>query len=183
MHHLLELGYVDTRAEDLRWSLAHPVLPALAHARPADAPVALRVLGASHQVVVDGPGLPALVETVAYLPGVDERLPRPGVRTTAGSGRWTYEMTTQVDVLTGRDLSARVAELLGDLDGRTGALSAAFPGDALAVTALLAEPEPEGAAWRTWHAYPQHGQLVHTRTRIRPTGRDAHHEESSCDVR
>lgn len=183
MHCRLELGYADTRAEDLRWTLTHPELPALATAAPVGLPVRLRVLGASHQVVVDGPGLPVLVETVAYVPGVDAHLPTPGVRTTLAGGPWSYELETHVEELSAADLSARVAGLLADLDGRPAALSAAFPGDADAVTALLAEPEPGGAAWRTWHAYPQHGQLVHTRTRVRPTGRDVHQEESSCDAR
>lgn len=203
MHHELDVPYADTRAEDLRWSLEHAELPAVVTAR-VDAlvdgfdgcPVELRILGASHQVVVDLPGLPRLVETVAYVPGLGDPLPRAGVRTTGGDAPWSYELTSEVEVLTADVLRERVATLVADLDGRAGALSAAFPGDRHAVTAVHAEPlDGGGATWRTWHAYPQHGQLVSTRTLVRPAPlapaaapvRQTDHEplleEPACDAR
>ena len=200
MHHELDVPYADTRAEDLRWSLDHGELPAVVTAR-VDAlvdgcPVELRILGASHQVVLEVPGLPRLVETVAYVPGLGDPLPRAGVRTTGGDAPWSYELTSAVEVLSADDLRERVATLVADLDGRAGALSAAFPGDRHAVTAVHAEPlAGGGATWRTWHAYPQHGQLVHTLTLVRPARpaqpaqapRPTDHqplpEEPACDAR
>ncbi|KGN33805.1 hypothetical protein N802_08340 [Knoellia sinensis KCTC 19936] len=175
MHHDLDLPYLDTRAEDLRWSLAHGELPAVATRRPVGLPLEMRILGASHQVVLDGPGMPALIETVAYVPGRGEPLPRPGVRTQVAGAPWVYELTTQVEELAAGPLRARVDALMEGLRGRPGALTACFPGDHHAVTALHAEPTPDGGArWTTWHVYPQHGQVVQTRTRVRPVGHEAH---------
>ena len=192
MHHELDVPYADTRAEDLRWSLEHGELPAVATALVDGCPVELRILGASHQVVLEVPGLPRLVETVAYVPGLGDPLPRAGART-GGDSPWSYELTSEVEVLAPDDLRDRVASLVADLDGRPGALSAAFPGDRHAVTAVHAEPlAGGGATWRTWHAYPQHGQLVHTRTLVRPArrtdpARPTDHaplyEEPACDAR
>ncbi|WP_198030714.1 DUF2617 family protein [Knoellia flava] len=194
------MPYADTRAEDLRWSLDHGELPAVVTAG-VDAlvdgcPVELRILGASHQVVLEAPGLPRLVETVAYVPGLGDPLPRSGVHTTGGDAPWSYELTSEVEVLAPDDLRDRVASLVADLDGRPDALSAAFPGDRHAVTAVHAEPLPGGGAtWRTWHAYPQHGQLVSTRTLVRPaplapavpsarpTDPQPPLEEPACDAR
>ena len=195
MHHPLDLPYRDTRAEELRWSLAHDELPALVTSRPDGWPLRLRILGASHQVVVDEPGWPRLVETVAYVPGAGQPLPTSHVSTEVADATWVHELSTRVEEVSPDDLRARVDALLADLDGRPETLSAAFPGDGHAVTALLAERSPDGGVgWRTWHAYPQHGQLVHTRTHLRPVGRPdpvgravlpapADPEESPCDVR
>ena len=38
----------------------------------------------------------------------------------------------------------------------------------LAVTALTARPAVDGVSWRTWHAYPQVGELVWTSSVVRP---------------
>ncbi|EAQ00214.1 hypothetical protein JNB_08584 [Janibacter sp. HTCC2649] len=192
MHHRLDLPYLDTSAEQLRWSLDHDALPALAAARPVGFPMQLRILGASHQVVLSRAGLPDLIETVACVPGVATPLPSPGV-SRALEGGLTYDLTTTVVELSAADLRARVDQLLTDLRGRRGALSASFPGNSYAVTALHAETGVDGEVrWRTWHAYPQHGQVVSTRTHIRltnpaspasPAAPAALQEEVPCDAR
>ena len=42
-----------------------------------------------------------------------------------------------------------------------------FPGDPLAVTGVRARfRSPTVASWRTWHSYPQTGELVVTSTRV-----------------
>jgi hypothetical protein len=77
----LDTAYTDTRAGDLAWCLDKEALPALATlgVRVADggalhADVELRLLGASHQVLVDA-GREGCSETVACLPGSQAPLP------------------------------------------------------------------------------------------------------------
>lgn len=91
----LQTSYTDTRAGDLAWCLGGDPLPALAvrDLRLANAgrpgppgTLQLRLLGASHQVVIAaGPG--RCLETVACLPGRRTPLLKPGWpnRWTAGS--------------------------------------------------------------------------------------------------
>lgn len=45
-------------------------------------------------------------------------------------------------------------------------LAGTFPGSPHAFTAMLAQRSEGQVRWRTWHAYPQEGQLVATRTRV-----------------
>ncbi|MDE9366255.1 DUF2617 family protein [Luteipulveratus sp. YIM 133132] len=170
MHHLLDLPYLDTRAEDLRWSVELAPLPALTVAEPADLPVQLRILGASHQVVLALPGSPALTETVAYLPQVATPLPTPVVRIEPATHPVSYEMRTRVRTLDESGLRREVDALLDALSGEPAAVSAVFPGHRHAATALHARRTGDGVEWRTWHAYPQHGQLVQTHTRVRRAG-------------
>jgi hypothetical protein len=59
------------------------------------------------------------------------------------------------------------------LSGRTDAVVAHFPGDPHAVTALALDLSGDGAGagpitWRTWHTYPQTGEIVATTTSYRP---------------
>lgn len=155
----LDVPYVDTRAADLVWTLDHVVLPALAVA--VAGPLELRVLGASHQVVLDD-----LVETVACLPGEPgEPVRLPGdVRREAGG--WTYRFRATVEELPAAVLRTRVGELRRLAD-EPSAVVAAFPSDPDAVTALRADRFGAGAAgWSTWHAYPGAGQLVTTWTEL-----------------
>jgi hypothetical protein len=154
--------FVDTGADDLVWTLGHPLADALAaRALPvAGARVELRVLGASHQVVVtpeSGEG--ALVETVACLPGLPGGLPGRAERPERGG----YRFDSLVESLTRDELSRRVEGLHREVADSAGGLLVAFPGDPLAVTALhLAAPGGNPLRWRTWHAYPQTGELVTT---------------------
>nr|WP_239648782.1 DUF2617 family protein [Nocardiopsis chromatogenes] len=176
------MPFADTRARDLVWTLEHPPLPALATrtAVLGGVRVELRVLGASHQVVLaGGPQAHArAVETVACLPGADGNLPgsaAPGV-----PGLASYSFTSTVERLSGPELDRRVRALVDRLDGDPAAVAAAFPGSPSAVTALAAaSPAPGCLEWRTWHAYPQTGELVRTRTRTRtaPAKRTAHPSE------
>lgn len=172
----VSVPFADTRARDLAWSLERPPLPALA-ARSVllgGTEVELRVLGASHQVVL--PGAAGTVETVACLPDRDGELPASAAPDVPGLA--SYAFTSTVERLTGAELERRVRALVDRLDDRPAALAAAFPGSPSAVTALdAASPAPGHLHWRTWHAYPQAGELVCTRTRIR-TAADAPVERS-----
>lgn len=152
----LDVPYVDTRAGDLVWTLDHPVVPALALTTAG--PLELRVLGASHQVVVGD-----LVETVACLPGLPADLPGSVHRTAGG---WTYRFTATVEELPPSALRARVGELR-TLAAEVDTVVAAFPAGPDAVTALRADRlGPDAVGWSTWHAYPGAGQLVTTRTEL-----------------
>ncbi|MDQ7903828.1 DUF2617 family protein [Phytohabitans sp. ZYX-F-186] len=140
----LDTPYADTTAGDLSFALGLPELPALHVLRLPG--LELRLLGASHQVLwttVDGE---RSVETVACLPGRDPHLPSamdsPGYRFESTVGQLPAEPLW-------RELAADPRALVG-----------VFPGDPNAVTALRAQER----GWCTWHAYPQTGELVTTRT-------------------
>ncbi|WP_150238559.1 DUF2617 family protein [Nocardiopsis quinghaiensis] len=158
--------FVDTSAADLVWTLDHPLVAPLATraVRARGTRVELRVLGASHQVVVtpERTGAP-LVETVACLPGLPGGLPgnveRPDLD-------W-YRFDSLVESLSRNELALRVERLHHEVADSPGGLLVAFPGDPLAVTALHLAPDRGGPLrWRTWHAYPQSGELVTTTSTV-----------------
>ncbi|MFL1430561.1 MULTISPECIES: DUF2617 family protein [unclassified Nocardiopsis] len=163
--------FVDTRAADLVWALGHPLIDPLAvrSLRVAGTGVELRVLGASHQVVVaSAPG--GLVETVACLPGVGGALPGTTERP-HGTGRYRFD--SRVETLGRTELARRVGDLHREVADDPGGLLVAFPGDPLAVTALhlsLDGARDDGGRihWRTWHVYPQSGELVTTHSTVTP---------------
>ncbi|MFI6577615.1 DUF2617 family protein [Nocardiopsis sp. NPDC050513] len=162
--------FVDTRADDLVWTLSRPVVEALA-VRTVERPglrVRLRVLGASHQVVVErdsGDGTGPLVETVACLPGFTGGL--PGIADLPSWGHGDYRFTSTVETLAPDGLARRIDLLRDEVADSPGGLYVTFPGDPLAVTALHLNPEA-ALGWRTWHAYPQSGELVSTTTSVTP---------------
>lgn len=173
----LDAPYVDTSAGDLSLALGGPELPAL-HVLDLDLPggcrLRLRLLGASHQVLLH-PAAPAgtatptgtatsgaaLTETVACLPGRRPELPATVHQPADG-----YTFTATVLRPAAGGLSSRVAALRADLADDPYALVGVFPGDPDAVTALAVAPDPTGGLvrWRTWHAYPQTNELVLTET-------------------
>jgi hypothetical protein len=159
----LDAPYVDTSAADLSLALGDDELPAL-HVLDLDLPggvrLRLRLLGASHQVVLRAPGA-TLTETVACLPGRPPELPEAVQDETNG-----YRFTATVLRPSGTGLSDRVAALRAELADDPYALVGVFPGDVDAVTALSVRPDPPDGAlgWRTWHAYPQTNELVLTET-------------------
>ncbi|MDT0330787.1 DUF2617 family protein [Nocardiopsis lambiniae] len=161
--------FVDTRAADLVWALGHPLIDPLAVRALRSGPVGieLRVLGASHQVVVAS-AYGELVETVACLPGVDGGLPGSAERA-HGVGRYRFD--SLVETLTRTELTHRVDRLHREVADDPGGLLVAFPGDPLAVTALhlSSDGARDGGGplrWRTWHVYPQSGELVTTDTTL-----------------
>ncbi|MER5867889.1 DUF2617 family protein [Kitasatospora sp. NPDC002040] len=168
----LQTSYTDTRAGDLAWCLGGSPLPALAvrdlrldrlgTGRLSGGTLQLRLLGASHQVILAaGPG--ECLETVACLPG--RRTPLPA-RVAEQVGGWEYEFAARIEELTPHVFAARAQELLALVEGHPSALAGVFPGDPSAFTALVANGDERRVHWRTWHAYPQEGRLVCTRSSL-----------------
>lgn len=160
----IETSYTDTRPDDLAWALGREPLPSLARLdlELAGAHVQLRVLGASHQVLLDAPA-GSCSETVACMPGSNTPLPL-GVSKRLGSV--DYEFAARVESLTPSSFAGRAQELLALVADHPQGLAGTFPGEPHAFTALLAQCAGEQVHWRTWHAYPQELRLVATRTRI-----------------
>lgn len=180
----LQTSYTDTRAGDLAWCLGGDPLPALAvrdlrldgqdgqdgqdcqDGPGASGTLQLRLLGASHQVVIEaGPG--SCLETVACLPG--RRTPLPA-RVAKQIGGWEYEFAARIEVMPPHDFAARAQEILALVEGHPRGLAGVFPGDPSAFTALVTQGGADRLLWRTWHAYPQEGQLVCTRSSLVVSG-------------
>ncbi|WP_329457062.1 DUF2617 family protein [Streptomyces sp. NBC_01497] len=160
----LNTAYTDTRAADLAWALGRGPLPALAtlDLDLSGARLELRLLGASHQVLLEEDG-GACSETVACIPGSSTPLPL-GVSERIGD--WEYEFAARVEHLSQGQFAGRAQELLALVADHPNGLAGTFPGSPYAFTALLAQRDEGSVRWRTWHAYPQEGQLVVTRTRV-----------------
>ncbi|MFF1690699.1 MULTISPECIES: DUF2617 family protein [unclassified Streptomyces] len=160
----LNTAYTDTRADDLAWALGREPLPALAtlDLELAGAQLQLRLLGASHQVLLaEEQG--SCSETVACIPGSSTPLPL-GVAKRVGD--WEYEFAAHVETLSEASFAGRAQELVALVSDHPNGLVGVFPGSPHAFTALLAHRQDGQVRWRTWHAYPQEGQLVVTRTRV-----------------
>ncbi|MBD0712027.1 MULTISPECIES: DUF2617 family protein [unclassified Streptomyces] len=160
----LKTSYTDTRAADLAWALGREPLPALAvlDLELAGVTLQLRLLGASHQVLLEEEGR-TCSETVACMPGSSTPLPL-GVSKRVGA--WEYEFAARVETLSPGSFAGRAQELLALVADHPHGLAGTFPGSPHAFTAMLAQRHEGQVRWRTWHAYPQEGQLVVTRTRI-----------------
>ncbi|MDB1086038.1 DUF2617 family protein [Streptomyces sp. ACA25] len=160
----IRTAYTDTRASDLAWALGREPLPALAtlDLEWESAGVQLRVLGASHQVLLDSGGA-TCSETVACLPG--SRAPLP-LAVSRRLGDFEYEFAAHVEGLGPGSFAGRAQELLALVAEHPHGLAGTFPGDPHAFTALVALYRGGQMQWRTWHAYPQEGRLVATRTRV-----------------
>ncbi|MFC8508517.1 DUF2617 family protein [Streptomyces sp. NPDC057411] len=160
----LKTSYTDTRAADLAWALGRDPLPALAvlDLELAGAKLQLRLLGASHQVLLEEEGRNCS-ETVACMPGSSTPLP---LGVSKRVGEWEYEFAARVETLTQGSFAGRAQELLALVADHPHGLAGTFPGSPHAFTAMLAQRTEGQVRWRTWHAYPQEGQLVVTRTQI-----------------
>ncbi|MDQ0933568.1 DUF2617 family protein [Streptomyces turgidiscabies] len=160
----LKTTYTDTCAADLAWALGREPLPALAtlDLELANAKLQLRLLGASHQVLLEErTGICS--ETVACIAGSSTPLPLGVARRIDD---WEYEFAARVEVLSPGSFAGRAQELLALVADHPHGLAGVFPGSPHAFTAMLAQRHEGQVHWRTWHAYPQDGQLVATRTRV-----------------
>lgn len=155
-----EVESVDVGPDGLRVALGGPRLEAVATHRPGGGGghVEFRILSASHQVVVEIPGAPRHVETVAC--GLTGGRPlRHG--TTHASGPWT--MVAAVERLDATAFAAHVEGWRRRGRWDTGTIVVRFPTHADALTALAAEDD----GWTGVHTYPDGpagGTIVVTRT-------------------
>jgi hypothetical protein len=152
--------FADSRAADLSLAYGLRPLPALGTHRVTlkGITVELRVLGASHQVVVGD-----WSETVACLPDRAGALP-PHEEQVVGD----YVVRFQARCDRPQDFAGAVSRVVADCAADPHALVAEFPGSPLAVTALSARETSDGVCWQTWHAYPQAGELVRTSSVVSP---------------
>lgn len=165
----LQTAYTDTRAGDLAWCLGKKALPALAvldlelgDRRTTRIKVQMRLLGASHQVLLDSTR-GRCSETVACIPGSTTPLPF-GVAKRIGS--WDYGFAARVETLPRDSFEDRAQELLALVADHPNGLAGTFPGDPHAFTAMLVQYSEDNVYWRTWHSYPQEGHLVATRSQL-----------------
>lgn len=165
----VSVPFADTAAGDLTFSLVQGRLPAV-HSVTAVVPgasgplhVELAVLGCSHQVIVTASGT-ELVETLACLP--DSAPALPADRLTAGvGGAAVHDFRSRVDQVPPAEFLPAVEEIVDRAQSADHHAVVAFPGHPGAVTALALDPAGDDSlAWRTWHCYPQHGEIVRTRT-------------------
>lgn len=160
----LTTAYSDTRAGDLAWALGREPLPALAtrELQLDGARLQLRLLGASHQVLMEEDG-GACSETVACIPGSSTPLPLGVAKQIDG---WEYEFAARVETLSRGSFAGRAQELLALVADHPHGLAGTYPGAPNAFTAVLVQRHAGQVRWRTWHSYPQEGRLVYTRTRV-----------------
>lgn len=164
----LPAAFRDVCAADLRLSLdLPPQEPLLARTLEGSGWAAeVRILGASHQVLLSRAGSDLGAETVACVGPhhLGERLPSRHATALDGA---RYRFRSATSRLPPSGLQATVADLLASLAADPGAVCGVFPGDASAMTGVqLRLRSPAVASWRTWHAYPQTGELVVTCTRV-----------------
>lgn len=163
MLHDLDVPFLDAAADQLVWQLGAPPQPALATTRVDLGDGAgwldVRLLGASHQVLVrsgSGGGEVRCSELVACVPGTTGALPAAAVHRV---DELEYRFASTVRAATPDDLGDLAAELRAR-SGEATVLVGSFPGSPHAVTAVEVVP----AGWRTWHLYPQAGEVVATST-------------------
>jgi Protein of unknown function DUF2617 len=159
---LIETRFADSRAADLSLTYCLEPLPALGTlvVPLRGIELELRVLGASHQVLIGG-----WSETVACLPDRVGALPDHEETVTGGL---RARFAARCHHLRAGEFAERVNAIVRDSENDGRVLVGEFPGAPHAVTALRAWPESGGVAWRTWHAYPQAGELVETLSQVRP---------------
>lgn len=159
----LDVPFLDAAADQLVWRLDAPPQPALASlvvALGSACSLDVRLLGASHQVLVrenDG-GPVRCSELVACDPTRPGDLP-PAARHHVDD--LDYRFASEVRRVEADELATLAAELRACASGST-ILVGSFPGSPHAVTAV----EVVAGGWRTWHLYPQAGEVVTTVTSI-----------------
>ncbi|WP_238421816.1 DUF2617 family protein [Gordonia sp. 'Campus'] len=160
----LAVAYADTSAAQLGFSLSAPLQEPLAQedAEIDGITVSVRLLGASHQVLVED-GAQRILETVACLPDVTSALPESFQE----SG---YYFSSRVESITPDQLAALIEQLTVRVSEQmaTGhpCVMGRFPGEPQAVTAIVSESSEDMISWHTWHTYPQAGEVVVTSSRI-----------------
>lgn len=165
----LPVAFRDACAADLRLHLGLPPQAALAtHRVQGNGWIAeLRILGASHQVLIGQGERIARSEAVAcHLAGEGHRLDAISPR---GSEDSEYEFHATVVRLSPPDFRSYVEDVINEHADDARALCARFPGDELGATVLRLDPfagqDVNWLSWQTWHTYPRTGEVVATSSR------------------
>ena len=160
----LDVAFSDTRAGQLGFSLTAAQREPLAAADHTIGALtfSIRLLGASHQIVITDDAH-ELCETVACLPDITTALPD----SFQADG---YVFSSRVIECNSDAMADLLEQIESEVEGhaRAGlpALLGRFPGNELAVTAVTADTDDDALIWRTWHTYPQAGEVVVTSSRI-----------------
>ena len=172
----VDVAFTDTSAQALRFSLDHERITPLAstfidlpssdgapHAR-----LGLHVIGSSHQVILNDHTRDEFIETFACL-GEGERPEWDTTRATEGT--WS-KFTSHRFRCSLTDVQGSFADATAEVVHQSRIhehhLVVGFPGDPNAFTALAATRSEAGqVSWETWHCYPQHRQIVHSRSELR----------------
>lgn len=160
----LDVAFSDTRAGQLGFSLTAAQREPLAAADHTIGALtfSIRLLGASHQIVITDDAH-ELCETVACLPDITTALPD----SFQADG---YVFSSRVIECSSDAMADLLEQIESEVEGhaRAGlpALLGRFPGNELAVTAVTADIDDDALIWRTWHTYPQAGEVVVTSSRI-----------------
>ena len=160
----LDVAFSDTRAGQLGFSLTAAQREPLAAADHTIGALtfSIRLLGASHQIVITDDAH-ELCETVACLPDITTALPD----SFQADG---YVFSSRVIECSSDAMADLLEQIESEVEGhaRAGlpALLGRFPGNELAVTAVTADIDDAALVWRTWHTYPQAGEVVVTSSRI-----------------
>lgn len=163
----LAVPFRDARAADLSLSvrLDRPApTPALASRilRVGSVRLDLRVLGASHEARLEHEAI-SISEVVAC--GADDGRPLPEHSDLATDDA-SYRFAARTRACDAETL-ARLTRWLVTIAGRRpDSVAAQFPGSPQGLTALFAEVTARGASWRTWHVYPQSGEVVRTASHV-----------------
>lgn len=160
----LDVAFSDTRAGQLGFSLTAAQREPLAAADHTIGALtfSIRLLGASHQIVITDDAH-EMCETVACLPDITTALPD----SFQADG---YLFSSRVIECSSDAMADLLEQIESEVEGhaRAGlpALLGRFPGNELAVTAVTADIDDDALIWRTWHTYPQAGEVVVTSSRI-----------------
>lgn len=166
----LQVPFRDARAADLGLAVRlgasepRPALAALALVL-GGVRLELRILGGSHEarVSADGDGGLALAEVVACDAPGGAALPER--RDLRAAGR-RYRFRARTARLSDAALAALAGRLASEVGSSPRGLVGRFPGHPAALTAALAEARPGGVGWRTWHLYPDLGEVVRTHSAL-----------------
>ena len=168
----LSVPYRDVSASELSWSLEAPDQPPLHSDRHpvGSLDVEVRILGASHQILVRTADRGRLVcrETVACREAAPGPLPI-AIERELDDG-YHYEVRCEVREVDAGHFPAWASALRDYVGALPEATIAVFPAIPDAITAVVVEPLParlSGVLWRTWHTYPHAGgggDVVATRT-------------------
>lgn len=164
----LAVAYADTKAADLTWTLAGERRPSLASVvlpLSERRTLGLHVVGSSHQVLLAVDGF-ELVETVACPAAPSDLTAGLPAHARRDLKVGAYEFSSHVTRHSSFELARHVDAVCDQLRRRADAVVARFPGSAEAITALACENTATSAGWRTWHSYPQTGELVVTSSQV-----------------